>query len=169
MCRRLLYDPSPPATMLQGTATLQRALAKAGFAPQSRVRDLYADNFDRPAARPHGFAPRCGEAITNKARDCFGCESMGEHESLSEAARGVGEYLWNHRITLRMRSRAARALGDINCLYVHKLFDAVDGKLPSVAAFLDAAERESRVGAHGFVDEDATTLNPFGSDALAAR
>src|SRR5580704_3484086 len=61
------------------------------------------------------------------------------------------------------------ALGDVDCLYVHKLFDAVDGKLPSVAAFLDAAEGKARIGAHGFVHEDATTLNPFGSDALAAR
>jgi hypothetical protein len=26
---------------------------------------------------------------TNKARDCLGCESMDEHESLSEAARGA--------------------------------------------------------------------------------
>src|SRR5260370_38454366 len=62
-----------------------------------------------------------------------------------------------------------RLLGDIDCLYVHKLFDAVDGKLPSVAAFLDAAEGKARIGAHGFVDEDATTLHPFGSDVPAAR
>jgi hypothetical protein len=69
-------------------ASFPRALERL----QSRVRDLYADNFDRPAALPHGFAPRCGEAIPNETCDCFGCESIGEHESLSEAARGVGEY-----------------------------------------------------------------------------
>src|SRR5258708_25961066 len=62
-----------------------------------------------------------------------------------------------------------RKLGDVDGLYVHKLFDSVDGELASVAAFLDAAEGESRVGAHGFVDEDATALNPLGSDMLAAR
>src|SRR5260370_22920649 len=62
-----------------------------------------------------------------------------------------------------------RKLGDGDGLYVYKLFDSVDGELASVAAFLDAAEGESRVGAHGFVDEDATALNPLGSDILAAR
>src|SRR5712675_3771706 len=62
-----------------------------------------------------------------------------------------------------------RKLGDVDGLYVHKLLDAVDGKLSSVAAFLDATEGESRVGAHGFVDEDATALDPFGGDVLAPR
>jgi hypothetical protein len=40
-----------------------------------------------------------------------------------------------------------RKLGDVDGLYVHKLFDSVDGELASVAAFLDAAEGESRVSA----------------------
>src|SRR5712691_7009038 len=78
-----------------------------------------------------------------------------------------------HRSCCRTRScvRAAAhdPLGDIDCLYVHKLLDAIDGKLPSVAAFLDATEGKARIGAHGFVDEDATTLKPFGSDVLAVR
>src|SRR5260370_29082658 len=51
-----------------------------------------------------------------------------------------------------------RKLGDVDGLYVHKFLDAVAGKLASVAAFLDAAEGKARVGAHGFVDEDATAL-----------
>src|ERR1700674_4358809 len=75
----------------------------------------------------------------------------------------------NHLITFWMRPDAtARGLGDVDSLGVYKLFDAVDGTLPSVAAFLDAAKGKARIGAHGFVDEDAATLNPFGSDAFAA-
>src|SRR5260370_37732625 len=62
-----------------------------------------------------------------------------------------------------------RKLGDVDGLYVHKFLDAVGGKLSSVAAVLDAAEGKARVGAHGFVDEDATALDPFGGDVLAPR
>jgi hypothetical protein len=79
--------------MLPGISILENSVSGLSFErPQSGVRDLHPDNLDRRAARPHGFGSHRSETITNKARDCFGCESMGEHECLREAARGVAKY-----------------------------------------------------------------------------
>ena len=60
--------------------------------PQPGVGDLYAGERDRAAIRRHEFASRRSEPIANEAFDCFGRDSVGEHESLTEAVGGIGEY-----------------------------------------------------------------------------
>src|SRR6478672_2951545 len=59
------------------------------------------------------------------------------------------------------------SLRDVDGLDVDEFPDAVTGELAAVPAFLDAAERQPRVGSHGVVHEHASTFDQVGGDALA--
>jgi hypothetical protein len=59
------------------------------MARRAGVRDLYTDNLDGPSALPHGFGSHRGEAITNEARNRFGCASMGKQDRFGETTRGI--------------------------------------------------------------------------------
>src|SRR5204863_4064794 len=56
----------------------------------------------------------------------------------------------------------------INRLDVHKFFDAIRAELAAVARFLDAAERQPRIGRDERVDERAPGLE-LAREALASR
>src|SRR5579862_6771105 len=58
--------------------------------------------------------------------------------------------------------------GDMDGLDVDELADAEARELPAVTALLDAAERETRIGAHGVVHEHAAAFDRFCRDPLAA-
>src|SRR4030088_2406537 len=89
--------------------------------------------------------------------------------------------IWCDRMAIsrwRIRRPAPRHLPPISTSarssYVHRLdvdelADAVRRKLAAVAALLDAAERQTGVRAHRFVDKNAAAFDQFGCDALAAR
>ncbi len=59
-------------------------------------------------------------------------------------------------------------LRDIDRLDIHELLDPVRRELAAIAALLDAAEGEARIGPDGLVDEDAAAFDQIRGDALAA-
>src|SRR5690242_15157025 len=126
----------------------------------------------RRARRGHYRCTNFPGSRTWQESDCAAAQST--------SCGPMATWLWPLPPTARALSRPIWTLeswssdscgrsGHEHCFDIDEFPDTVRRELAAVAAFLHAAERQTRVRPHCFVHEDATTFDQLGGDPFAAR